>query len=159
MEGIMFRGMASIAVVTAALASPATAQPPVSGELAQVSQDWSRNWEGKNLEGTLALYTDDAVFMDATGSRITGKLALRKFFATVLTQYSARPMLHSVQSTNSGDLGYDWGDYSEVVTPMAHPDAAIKTSGTYLVILRKVANHWLIVDQMWTGNVPVPVKQ
>jgi ketosteroid isomerase-like protein len=107
----------------------------------------------------LALYTPDAVFLDASGSSVAGQPALRKFFASVLGQYSAMPSLHSVESSASGDLGYDWGDYSEVITPLANPAGAIQTHGTYLVILKRVSGHWVIATQMWTGSVPVPVKK
>jgi uncharacterized protein (TIGR02246 family) len=155
----MVRAIAVAYVALGLTIGAAQAQAPAGTDLAKVSQDWAQNWEARNLDATLALYADDAVFMDATGSRISGKAALRKFFATVLSQYSAHPALHSVNSTSSGDLGYDWGDYSETVVPVAHPASAIRTSGTYLVLLRKIAGRWLIAAQMWTGNTPVPVKQ
>ena len=127
--------------------------------LVQVSVDWARNWQAKKLDDVLALYADDAVFMDADGSRISGKPALRKFFAGVLQQYSAHPSLNSVGNASDGALGYDWGDYSEIVESVAKPVHAIKAQGTYLVILRKTGGRWLIANQMWTGNVPVPVKR
>ena len=146
-SALVFLGMATL--------SASAAESP----LALPTANWATLWEHKNLDAVLALYTDDAVFMDATGSRVAGKPALRKFFATVLQQYSAHPMMRSVASYSSGDLGYEWGDYSEVVVSVAKPDAAIRTQGTYLVILRNVGGHWLIADQMWTGSVPVPVKR
>jgi uncharacterized protein (TIGR02246 family) len=149
-------------LLVSGLAAVAIAGPVIAGErpaLAQVSLDWAHDWQAKNLDATLALYTDDAVFMDATGSRVSGKPALRKFFATVLAQYSAHPTMHSVNSGSSGDLGYDWGDYWEIVIPVGKAVEAIETKGTYLVILRKVSGHWLIASQMWTGSVPVPVKR
>jgi uncharacterized protein (TIGR02246 family) len=155
----MLKVIAGTLVAFGIVVSMAVAQPTAGNELAQVSADWARDWEAKNLEPVLSLYTDDAVFMDATGSRVTGKAALRKFFATVLHQYSAHPSLRSVKNDSSGDLGYDWGDYTEVVVPVADPAHAIQTRGTYLVILRKVSGHWLIAEQMWTGSVPVPVKK
>lgn len=127
--------------------------------LAQPSQDWARERQAKKLDDVLALYTPDAVFLDAGGSRVTGQASLRKFFASVLAQYSAMPSLHSVDSSASGDLGYDWGDYSEVITPVASPAGAIQMHGTYLVILRRVSGHWLIAEQMWTAGAPVPVKK
>jgi uncharacterized protein (TIGR02246 family) len=157
MEEQMISKLAVAALATGLAMTPAKAGSV--GSLAQPSQDWARCWQARDLEATLALYTDDAVFMDAGGSRIAGKPALRKFFAVVLSQYRARPTMHSVESEASGDLGYDWGDYSEVVTPLAKPDGAIQTHGTYLVILKRVAGRWLIAEQMWTGNVPVPVKR
>ena len=152
---LAFAGFATLS----AAATPAGAHTVAFNPLAGPSISWAFDWERKDLEGVLALYTDDAVFMDATGARIAGKPALRKFFAAVLRQYTAHPTMHSVAAYSVGDLADEWGDYSEVVVPVAKPDAAIKTQGTYLVILHKVGSHWLIANQMWTGNVPVPVKR
>lgn len=126
--------------------------------LAQVSRDWARDWQAKKLDDVLALYTDDAVFLDAGGSEVAGKPALRKFFAGVLAMYSAKPLMHTTASAASGDLGYDSGNYSETLTPVAKPGSAIATHGSYQVILRRVNGHWLIARQIWTGSARVPVK-
>lgn len=147
---------AGFVLVAGMLAMPAMAQS--QNELAQVSQDWARNWRAKELFPTLSLYTDDAVVMDADGSRVSGKPALRQYFKLLLRHESAEPTLHSVSSGSSGDLGYDWGDYSETVRPIGDPRPPFETHGTYLVILRRVDGHWLIANQMWTASVPVPVK-
>jgi len=153
----MIRKIAAVTFFGALMATSANAAS--IDALARPSQDWAREWQAKRLDAVLALYTPDAVFLDASGSRVAGQRALRKFFASVLAQYSAMPSLHSVESSASGDLGYDWGDYSEVITPLANPAGAIQTHGTYLVILKRVSGHWLIATQMWTGSVPVPVKK
>jgi len=144
------------AVVAIATCEVEAADAPA---LAQVSQDWARAWQSKDLDAVLALYTSDAVFMDSDGSRIAGQPALKRFFATVLKQYSAQPRLRSIDAFASGDLAYDWGDYSEIVTPVANPAGAIETHGTYLVILRRIGERWKISEQMWTGDKPVPVKR
>jgi ketosteroid isomerase-like protein len=155
----MFRFVTALFVAVGTLVSFASAHTIAIDPIPLVSVDWAFDWMNKDLESVLSYYTDDAVFMDANGSRITGKPALRKFFATVLKQYSAHPVMHSVKYGSCGDLGYDWGDYTETVVPVADPSHAIQTKGTYLVILRKVSGHWMITSQMWTGTVPVPVKR
>jgi uncharacterized protein (TIGR02246 family) len=151
-------GWLLVSLLGGALAAPCADARPAPG-VARIAQDWSRHWQAKDLEATMALYADDAVFLDAGGSRVTGKANLRTFFAQVLAQYSARPSLHSVKAEISGDLGYDWGDYAEVVASVAHPETVIETHGAYLLILRKVSGRWLIADQMWTGSAPVPVAR
>jgi uncharacterized protein (TIGR02246 family) len=145
------------AFMAAMAAAPASAQTAAASPLALPSVEWAHRWQSKDLDAVLALYTNDAVFVNADGSRVTGKPALRKFFASVLAQYSAQPSLRSVNNASSGDLGYDWGDYTEIVTPVAKPKRPIRTGGTYLVILRRVLGRWLIAEQMWTGSTPVPV--
>jgi len=145
-----------LTLIAGLFAAPAMAQP--ANELAQVSQDWARDWQAKDLMSTLSLYTDDAVFMDASGAHVSGKPALKQLFKLVLRRYSAEPTLHSLGGASSGDLGYDWGDYSEILKPVADPEHPVQTHGTYLVILKRVNGHWLIANQMWTGELPAPVK-
>jgi len=151
----MLRLISALALIVGLASSPARA----ADELAQVNQDWAAAWEAGDLDAVLALYTKDAVFHDADGSRVIGRHALREFFANVLKQYSAKPTMWSVVDGSSGDLGYDSGTYSEVVTPVGNPAGAIQTHGSYLVILRRVEGHWRIAQQMWTGSTPVPVKK
>jgi uncharacterized protein (TIGR02246 family) len=153
----MFDTVRAVIFAAAAAAAPATAAP--ADTPAHVSQVWACAWQAKRLDAVLALYTPDAVFLDANGSRVTGRPALRVFFAKVLGQYSAEPQLRSIGGAVSGDLAYDWGEYREIVTPIAHPAGAIRTEGSYLVILRRVSGRWLIAEQMWTGNAPVPVRR
>ena len=48
---------------------------PIWGEakgVAQISKEWAKQWSAKNLDGVMALYTNDAVFLPATGSRTPG---------------------------------------------------------------------------------------
>jgi uncharacterized protein (TIGR02246 family) len=149
------RFVASVSFMAMMVASAAAG----ADVLADVSQNWARAWQAKKLDAVLALYTPDAFFLNADGSHVEGRPALRSFFAVVLAQYSAVPHLRSIGRSASGDLAYDWGEYSEVVTPVANPAGAIQTHGTYLVILRRVSGRWLISQQMWTGNAPVPVKK
>ena len=151
----MLRTIAAAIFASGIASAPANA----ADALAQVSQDWASDWQAKNLDAVLALYTDDAVFLDADGSRVTGRRAIHEFFATVLKQYSAKPTMQSVVNAASGDLGYDSGTYDEIATPVNNPAGAIQTHGSYLVVLRRVHGHWLIVEQVWTGSTPVPVQK
>jgi uncharacterized protein (TIGR02246 family) len=128
-------------------------------ELAALTQSWAREWQARHLDAVLELYAPDAVFINADGSRVAGKPALRQFFKTVLEQYKAEPTVASVTSEEAGDLGTDWGGYHEVVTPIGKAGNPIETHGTYLVIARRSGGRWLIEDQMWTGSTPVPVKR
>ncbi len=145
--------------IALAIAIAAGAPVQAADPLAQVSQDWAKNWQARDLEATLSLYTDDAVFLDPSATRVTGKAALRAFFATVLKQYGAKPRMQSVTDGSSGDLGFDSGTYTEVITPIANPSGAIRTHGSYLVVLRRVGGRWLIAQQMWTGSAPVSVRK
>jgi uncharacterized protein (TIGR02246 family) len=148
-------GAALAAVLTLVSASADALESP----LAAVSQSWARNWQARDLSAVLALYCPDATFVDADGTRTTGLAAIRPFFASVLKQFRAQPSLVSVRSGRSDTLGYDSGDYSETITPLAHPERAFRTHGTYLVILRETPAGWCIVEQVWTGRAPEALQR
>ena len=137
-----------------ALLLPVGAYAKAGAEPSGVAGAWSQAWQAKRLDAVMQLYSDDAIFMDPSGVRISGRAQLRSFFAGVLARYTAYPSLHSVRSVSSGDLGYDSGDYTEVLQPVASPGGSIRTHGSYLFILRKLSGRWLITTQMWTAAPP-----
>ena len=151
------RGQSILLAILAALA-PVSAYSKEGVEPSQIAGAWSQAWEAKRLDAVMQLYSNDATFMDPSGVRVTGRAELRTFFAGVLARYNAHPSLHSVRSASSGDLGYDSGDYTEVLQPVAMPGGSIRTHGSYLFILQKLSGRWLITTQMWTAAPPSLVK-
>jgi ketosteroid isomerase-like protein len=47
-------------------------------ELITALQNWNESWDNHNLDGVIALFTDDILFENWTGGRVKGKEALRK---------------------------------------------------------------------------------
>ena len=50
-------------------------------ELADALQGWNRAWDNHDLDGVMALFSDDIVFENWTGAKVKGKEALRKAWA------------------------------------------------------------------------------
>jgi uncharacterized protein (TIGR02246 family) len=150
--------MVTAAVLLAFLPISARAAP-TPAPVAQLAQDWARDWRAKNLEDVLALYAPDAVWVSADGRRATGTAELRDFFASVLKGYSARIDMRSVNGGSSGDLGYDSGDYSELITPVASAADKIALHGAWLIVARRIDGHWRIAEQFWTQSTPVHIPR
>lgn len=130
------------------------AGPSNSGEakgVAQISEEWAKQWSAKNLDAVMALYANDAVFLPSTGSRITGRAAIRDLFAKALAANSSELHVQSKVTEQSGDLAYDSGEYDETMTS----GGVTRTGrGNYLVVLRRDRKRqWRIVEHMWT-DVP-----
>jgi len=125
-------------------------QRDVSG-LAQVSEKWAKEWSAKNIDGLIALYTEDAVFLPANGGRISGRAAIRDLFEKALAVYTSDLRMHSRVTEQSGDMAYDSGEYEEIST-----SGGVKRSGrgNYLVVFRRSGkDQWRIVEHMWS-DVP-----
>jgi ketosteroid isomerase-like protein len=96
----------------------------------------------------IALYAEDAVFLPSTGSRITGRAAIRELFAKALPGLKSDLRVHSKVTEQSGNLAYDSGEYEETSTS----GEFTKTGrGNYLVVFRRHGgDQWRIVEHMWT---------
>jgi len=121
---------------------------PSMNRVAGISEQWAKEWSAKNLDALMALYAEDAVFLTATGSRTTGRVAIRKLFEKALAASTSDLHVQSKVNEQSGQLAYDSGEYEETTTT-----GAVKRSGggNYLVVLRRDGRkQWRIVQHMWT---------
>ena len=110
--------------------------------------------DAKQLDQTVALYAPDAVFLPATGERVTGQAAIRILFKNTMDAHTANITLHSFSTGISGTLAYDSGNYTETLTNSA--GARTNVRGNYLIVLRgQSGGGWLIVQHAWTGVPPV----
>ncbi|HUS12879.1 MAG TPA: SgcJ/EcaC family oxidoreductase [Pyrinomonadaceae bacterium] len=117
----------------------------------RISEQWAKEWSGRNLDALMALYADDAMFLTATGSRTTGRAAIRALFEKALAANASELRVQSKATEQSGQLAYDSGQYEETTTT-----GGVKRSGrgNYLVVFRRDRKkQWRIVQHMWT-DVP-----
>jgi ketosteroid isomerase-like protein len=134
----------------------ATASPQTSTlvTLAKIREAWVQDLRTKQLEPILKFYTQDAVFFQPTGERITGSAALRTLFQTIMATFDSDLTLHSQNLETSGDLAYDSGDFQETLTTIAS-GAKTSAKGSYVIIFKRQASGgWQIVQHIWTGTPP-----
>ena len=122
--------------------------------LAKIREAWVRDLRAKQLEAILKFYASDAVFLQPTGERITGSIALRTLFQTIMATFDSNLTLHSQNLETSGDLAYVSGDFHEILTTIAN-GAKIATKSSYIIIFKRQPNgSWQIVQHVWTGTPP-----
>jgi len=151
-----FQIMARVEVHTeysGSMSSNPAGQRGASG-VAQISENWAKDWSAKNIDALMALYAEDAVFLPANGIRVTGRSAIRDLFEKAQTVISSDLRVHSKVTEQSGDLAYDSGEYEET----ANSGGVTRSGrGNYLVVFRRHGkNQWRIVEHMWT-DVPTAV--
>ena len=119
----------------------------VDSQVTKISEQWAKEWSAKNLNSVVDLYAEDAVFLPSTGSRVTGRPAIRELFAGALAAHTSQIQVRSKVSEQSGNLAFDSGEYEETSTA----GGVTRTGrGNYLVVLRREGNRWRIVQHMWT---------
>jgi uncharacterized protein (TIGR02246 family) len=142
-------GGASFAAARASQSKPVT-----SPEIARLRAEWVKDLHTKQLDQIAALYAEDAEFLLATGTRVSGRAAIRELCKNVMATMTSDITLRTATSERSENLAYDSGDYSETLTSVA--DGTVTPyKGTYVMIFRRQANGaWVIAEQVWTDASP-----
>lgn len=160
-RGACSRRAALISVALGAVFAPtfsgAASGAPRDATLAtllKLREEWVRDLHDKQLEPILKFYAPDAVFLQPTGERISGAVALRNLFQMIMSTFNSELVLHSLNLETSGDLAYDSGEFEENLTNIAS-GAKIASKGSYVNIYKREANgSWQIVQHVWTGPPP-----
>lgn len=147
--------MHSVAALAALMLAPLLmAQAPAvspTAEPAALSVQWAAGWSAKDLDGLMALYAPEPVFLTASGERWEGAATIRAHFAEGLAEYNPQLAVKSVKSEASGDLAYDSGSYEETTTAVHGSGGAIRAKGSYLFVFRRQTDgSWKILEQVWT---------
>jgi uncharacterized protein (TIGR02246 family) len=132
-------------------ASPdAQSSPANSPEIAKLRAEWVKDLHTKQLDQIASLYAEDAEFLLATGTRVSGRAAIRELCKNVMATMTSDITLRTATRERSENLAYDSGDYSETLTSVA--DGTVTPyKGTYVMIFRRQANGaWVIAEQVWT---------
>jgi uncharacterized protein (TIGR03435 family) len=123
--------------------------------LANIRDAWIQDFTTKKLELVVKFYAPDAVFLQPTGERISGTVALRNLFQTIMATFNSDITLYSQNLETSGDLAYDSGSFRENLVTIA-TGAKITSTGSYIIIFKHQSNgSWQIVQHVWTG-IPLP---
>ncbi|HET9399762.1 MAG TPA: DUF4440 domain-containing protein [Candidatus Acidoferrales bacterium] len=130
-----------------AQAGGAAAQPG-SSEIAAISELWAREWSARHPDTVLAMYADDAVFYAPDRGRVAGRAAINDLFQQMQSAVVPSITLHSTHAQISGTMAYDSGNYEETLT-MKADSTKRNFHGTYLMVFRREAGKWLIVEHMW----------
>jgi uncharacterized protein (TIGR02246 family) len=140
---------ASPSTGTTASADAAAQTDPaaVRAEVDQLRNDWLAAAERDDAAAVAQLYAEDAVVLSSDGEMpLQGRDAIQKAYTTDLPMVSKmelRPQDFHV----SGDLAYDFGEFTQQVTLARGKPMTI--SGNYLVILRRQDDGaWKLVKQM-----------
>jgi uncharacterized protein (TIGR02246 family) len=139
---------------TFAASRGAQTKSAISPEIAKLRNEWVKDLHTKQLDQIAALYAEDAEFLLATGTRVSGRAAIRELCKNVMATMTSDITLRTATSERSENLAYDSGDYSETLTSVA--DGTVTPyKGTYVMIFRRQANGaWVIAEQVWTDASP-----
>ena len=114
---------------------------------------WFKAHETGDVEGLVALYSDDAVISAPGAPPARGTAAIRAAFTKEVADMAAAGLSQTSGSSPefgvSGDLGYEWNTYTV-------KDKAGKTvdQGKYTSIFARRDGKWVIIRDTWNSDMP-----
>ena len=131
---------------------PAAVQSAIKAD----EKKWNEDFKGKNLEGLLSHYADDA-YLAAGGPAANGSTDIRKQYTDALSDNYFSVEFASDKIDVSGDLAYSRGHFTE-----KHQDRktgnVVTETGSYLTVYKKQPDgSWKAVED-FTAADPTQTK-
>ena len=150
-----------VVLLTAAFAcKPADTSSTAMQAIEAANAQWPRLTSTGHSDSIAEFYAADAVVMPPNMATIKGKEAIRAFFATMNTA-DPKPTitLHSEAVHGAGELAMErgrwpWGYPAGAQLPPGMPAV---DSGKYVVHWMQQNGKWLMVDDIWNSDTPLPM--
>ena len=122
--------------------------------IGKIRSEWQAAADRKDSTAVAAFYTDDAVLATSGAPVATGKTEIQKTLGRMvnLTKFGK---IESKELVVSGDNAYDYGTFSDEVTPLN--GKTTKEDGYYIVTLHKQSDgSWKITHHVSTTPPKAP---
>ena len=121
---------------------------------------WPRLTSTGHADSIAEFYAADAVIMPPNMATMKGKEAIRTFFATLNTM-DPKPTLtlHAEAVHGAGEMAMERGRWNWTYPAGAKlpPGMATVDSGKYIVHWMQQNGKWLIIDDIWNSDTPLPM--
>ena len=148
-------------IIMAAFAcQPADTSTSAMQAIDAANAQWPRLTSTGHADSIAEFYTADAVIMPPNMGTMKGKEAIRAFFATMNTA-NPKPTLtlHSEAVHGAGNMAMERGRWHWAFPAGAQlpPGMPSVDSGKYVVHWMQQNGKWLMVDDIWNSDSPLPM--
>jgi ketosteroid isomerase-like protein len=119
-----------------------------SAALQAAADSWPKAYNEKNADGIAALYTEDAKVLPPGQAIISGRAALRDFFAGEIANDTSQLTITAEDSVVAGEWAWRSGAWSSTSTPAL--------TGKYVEVWRKTPEGWHIYRDIWNADAAPP---
>jgi uncharacterized protein (TIGR02246 family) len=103
----------------------------------------------RDVEGVLAGYTDDAVWLSPDQPAVRGRANFRPRYESLFHDNRLAYSAEITEARSDGSLGYAWGKIRGTSTPI-DGSAARSVDDTFLAITRCESGRWLVSRLIWS---------
>ncbi len=120
-------------------------------------EQWIAAIETGDVDGVLALYTDDAVRLPPDGPAFSGKEAFEEYFSGAFEQFSFEvvwPVEGTEEIVVADGWAYHLSEYAMLVTPKEGGETMEEKGNVVVIIQRQPDGSWKFAREIW--NHPPP---
>jgi len=150
----------AVLVMTAFACQPVDMSASAKQAIDAANAQWPRLTSTGHADSIAEFYAADAVVMPPNMATVRGKDATRAFFATMNTMDPHPTItLHTVTLVGSGPVAVETGrwNWSFPAGAKLPPGMAAVDSGKYIVRWTQQNGKWLIADDIWNSDSPLPM--
>lgn len=144
---------------TAFACQPADTTASAKQAIDAANAQWPRLTSSGHADSIAEFYAADAVIMPPNMASVKGKDGIKAFFAMMNTMDpKATLTLHAGTVVGSGPIAVETGRYNWTFPAGAKlpPGMAATDSGKYIVRWAQQSGKWVIVDDIWNSDSPLP---
>jgi uncharacterized protein (TIGR02246 family) len=118
----------------------------------RVGDDWARHWNAGELDGVVAAYAEDAVYLPPHHEAVHGRDAIREYLKAPLSHGVSDLAFEVTYIKQRGPIAWDVGTYR--MTIPQNDGTKKEDHGKYLTVWRRVGKDWLIAADAWSSDLP-----
>ena len=149
----------AVIAITALACQPADTSANAKMAIDAANAQWPRLTSTGHADSIAEFYAADAVIMPPNMRSTKGRTAIKAFFAVINT-IDPRPTLtlHSEHVLGTGASAVETGRYTWVFPAGAKlpPGTPAVDSGKYIVRWEQRNGKWLMVEDIWNSDAPLP---
>ncbi len=132
---------------------PAQRVVDAAATIRRIGDEWAQHWNAGELEGVVAAYAEDAVYLPPHHEAVHGRDAIREYLKAPLGHGVSDLAFDVTYIKQQGPVAWDVGTYRMTVPQM---DGTRKEDhGKYLSVWRRVGTDWLIAADAWSSDLPL----
>jgi uncharacterized protein (TIGR02246 family) len=120
--------------------------------LRRIGKEWARHWNAQELDGVVAAYAEDAVYLPPHHEAVHGRDAIREYLKAPLSHGVSELAFDVTYIKQQGPVTWDVGTYR--MTVPADDGTKKEDHGKYLTVWRRIGKHWLIAADAWSSDLP-----
>ena len=124
-----------------------------------LAEQWITAVEASDVDGLVALHTDDAVRLPPDGPSYSGKAAFEENFRGDFEQFSIEvvwPVEGTEEIVVADGWAYHLSEYAMLVTPKEGGETMEEKGNVVVIIQRQPDGSWKFAREIWNRNNPPP---